>query len=194
MSVTKSDHASWIFKQIEIPGCFEISFPAHPDKRGVFVKTFQSSFFRARGFEADFSEMFYTVSSENVLRGMHVQLPPAAHAKFVYCATGKILDVTLDLRRGSPTYGKHVTIELSPEARNGVFLPRGIAHGFCVTKAPALVIYHVTSEHSPNHDTGIAWNSFGANWPTNSPVISARDEALPSLAQFKSPFVFEEHT
>jgi dTDP-4-dehydrorhamnose 3,5-epimerase len=122
---------------------------------------------------------------------MHFQIPPADHAKLVYCMSGAIHDVALDLRVGSPTYGEHEAYDLSAEYNNAVYLPSGMAHGFFVRSAPALVVYEVTSEHSPSHDTGILWNSFGASWPQSAPIISARDEGLTPLAQFESPFRFE---
>jgi dTDP-4-dehydrorhamnose 3,5-epimerase len=184
-------NASWRLTPTAISGCFEIHFPIHGDLRGNFVKTFQASKFESKGFETDFAEMFYTVSGENVLRGMHLQLPPADHAKLVYVVEGSVADVVLDLRRGSPAYGKHVLIELSAEACNGVYLPHGVAHGFYVKKAPAILVYQVTTEHAPDLEAGIAWNSFGANWPNKAPIISPRDQALPALAEFDSPFMYK---
>jgi dTDP-4-dehydrorhamnose 3,5-epimerase len=175
-----------------MPGCCLLEFPAFRDHRGLFVKSFRRSDFEAHGLECDFAESFYTESGENVLRGMHFQLPPADHAKLVYCLSGSILDMALDLRAGSPTYGEYEAFELSAEANNAVYLPRGIAHGFFVRSAPAVVMYHVTSEHSPAHDTGIRWDSFGADWPQTAPVVSKRDEALIPFQQFESPFRFTE--
>lgn len=185
-------NADWRLLPTGIPGCAEIRFPAHPDERGIFVKTFQNSAFRDAGMEADFRESFYTVSGENVLRGMHLQLPPADHAKLVYCVEGSVADAFLDVRRGSPTYGRHSFIELSREACNGIYLPHGVAHGFCVLKSPAVLVYQVTAEHASHLDAGVAWDSFGAVWPTNFPVISARDATLPPLAAFDSPFIYAE--
>jgi dTDP-4-dehydrorhamnose 3,5-epimerase len=179
------------FISCRLPGCFLITFPHFRDHRGLFVKSFQRSAFEAHGLECDFTESFYTESGENVLRGMHFQIPPADHAKLVYCMSGAIHDVALDLRVGSPTYGEHEAYDLSAEYNNAVYLPSGMAHGFFVRSAPALVVYEVTSEHSPSHDTGILWNSFGASWPQSAPIISARDEGLTPLAQFESPFRFE---
>jgi dTDP-4-dehydrorhamnose 3,5-epimerase len=175
-----------------MPGCCLVEFAAFRDHRGLFVKSFRRADFEERGMECDFVESFYTESGEDVLRGMHFQLPPVDHAKLVYCISGSILDMALDLRVGSPTYGECEAFELSAEAHNAVYLPRGIAHGFLVRSAPAVVAYQVTSEHSPAHDTGIRWDSFGAAWPRSSPVISKRDQALMPLEEFQSPFRFEE--
>lgn len=174
--------------EARLPGCFILQFPAFRDNRGVFVKTIQHSLFAAHGLDAEFREMFYTVSERDVLRGMHVQLPPHDHAKVVYCTSGAICDVALDLRVGSPTFGEHDVYELSGLARNGLYLPRGVAHGFFVREGPAVMMYHVTSEHDSAHDVGVLWNSFGAPWPSANPIVSLRDGGFEPLAHFRSPF------
>src|SRR3954452_4388502 len=163
------------FTESKLAGCFVLQLPILHDGRGHFVKTIQHSLLEANGLEAEFKECFYTTSHRNVLRGLHFQLPPKDHAKLVYCTAGAIYDVTLDLRIGSPTFGKHEVYELSSNAANAVYLPRGIAHGFYVRTAPAVMVYHVTSEHDPSLDAGIHWNSFGAPWPTEDPIVSQRD-------------------
>jgi dTDP-4-dehydrorhamnose 3,5-epimerase len=181
-----------------IPGCYQFACPVHADPRGTFVKAFRRSQFGRADLETDFREVFWTSSGENVLRGMHLQLPgPASMApesKLVYCVAGSVMDVALDLRRGSPTFGKYDIVELSAEAGNACFLPSGVAHGFYVRRAPAVMVYHVTSEYVPELDAGIAWDSFGAPWPTHTPVLSERDASLPPLSQFESPFHFEPNT
>jgi dTDP-4-dehydrorhamnose 3,5-epimerase len=152
------------------------------------VKTFQRSAFERIGLECDFVESFYSESGENILRGMHFQVPPADHAKLIYCMSGSIYDVALDLRMGSPTFGHHEAYNLSAELNNAVYLPRGMAHGFFVREAPAMVVYEVTSEYSPAHDAGVRWDSFGAQWPHEFPITSVRDAGLIPFAQLKSPF------
>jgi dTDP-4-dehydrorhamnose 3,5-epimerase len=179
-------------KNTNIPGCYEIEFIAHPDKRGRFVKSFHEPEFAALGLETDLRECFYTVSEPNVLRGMHFQLPPEDGAKLVYCLAGSVLDVALDLRRGSPTYGRSALFELGEDTPTAAYIPRGVAHGFYVRRAPAIVMYNVTSVHRPDLDSGILWNSFGLDWPCEEPVLSPRDERLPKLAEFQTPFVYEE--
>lgn len=178
------------FTESKLPGCFVVQFPVANDERGSFVKTIQRSAFEAQGLEGDFKECFYSTSYEGVIRGMHFQLPPSDHAKLVYCTAGAIYDMTLDLRVGSPTFGQHEVYELSSGASNAVYLPRGIAHGFMVRQAPAVMVYHVTSEHDSKRDAGIHWNSFGAAWPFENPVISPRDQTFPALADFESPFQY----
>ena len=184
-------HARLIqFTESKLPGCFIVQFPVSHDARGHFVKTIQRSVFEAQGLEGDFRECFYSTSFSNVLRGMHFQMPPSDHAKLVYCAVGAICDVALDLRVGSPTYGKHEVYELSSSASNAVYLPRGIAHGFLVREGPAVMVYHVTSEHDPARDAGIRWDSFGAAWPVENPVVSERDKGFVGLDEFESPFQY----
>lgn len=179
------------FTESRLPGCFALEFPNFRDHRGLFVKSFQRSAFEQRGLECDFRETFYTESGENVLRGMHFQVPPADHAKLVYCISGAIYDVALDLRVGSPTFGEYESFELSAAYNNAIYLPRGIAHGFFARQTPSVVVYHVTSEHSPAHDLGVRWNSFGEKWPLSAPIISVRDEGLIPFEQFESPFRFD---
>ena len=178
------------FTESKLCGCYIVQFPVFHDDRGHFVKTIQSSVFEEHGLEGEFRECFYTTSYRNVLRGMHFQTPPSDHAKLLYCTEGSIYDVALDLRIGSPTYGMHEVYELSTLASNAVYLPRGIAHGFCVREAPAVMVYHVTSEHDRRRDAGIHWNSFGAAWPIDSPVVSVRDNGFVAFEDFKSPFVY----
>ena len=182
------------FTEGKIGGCYAIQFPAFSDARGLFVKTIQRSVFEHQGLEVDFAEVFYSTSRKNVLRGMHLQLPPSDHAKLVYCTSGSICDVAVDLRVGSDTYGQYEVYELTADANNAVYLSRGIAHGFYVRKAPCTVIYHVTSEHDPSHDVGVLWNSFGAPWPVNNPIVSVRDQSLPVFSEFKSPFRIDRMT
>ena len=179
------------FMPTKLAGCYLVNFPAFHDSRGSFVKVIQKSAFEAQGLEADFAEVFYTTSNENVLRGMHFQVPPSDHAKLVYCTSGAIFDMALDLRAGSPTFGRHECFDLSERENNAVYLPRGIAHGFYVREVPSVVVYHVTSEHRSEHDQGIRWDSFGASWPVTIPILSSRDAAFPTLDQFRSPFHYD---
>jgi dTDP-4-dehydrorhamnose 3,5-epimerase len=101
------------------------------------------------------------------------------------------MDVAVDLRMGSPTYGAHVTAELVAATGNGLYLPSGLAHGFTALTDDAILLYMQTSEHAPEHDTGIRWDSAGIDWPVEDPLLSDRDAALPTLAAFDSPFRFE---
>jgi dTDP-4-dehydrorhamnose 3,5-epimerase len=173
-----------------IPGCFEIEYTAHADTRGSFVKTFHATSFRALGLETDFAEAFYSTSSEGVIRGMHFQLPPADGAKLVYCLQGEVLDLALDLRKGSPSFGQSATFSLTPGRPVAVYIPRGVAHGFLALREPATLVYSISSEYNPEADTGVLWNSFGFDWPVTNPLLSPRDHNFCTLADFDSPFTF----
>lgn len=177
-------------KQTSIPGCVEIIPPQPTDLRGRFVKVLHRDQFSALGLETDFPEQYFTVSRKNVLRGMHFQLPPHDHSKLVYCVSGEVLDVVLDLRRGSPSFGKAMSVRLTSDPTNLLYLPRGLAHGFLTLSAEATMVYHVGSVHAPTHDSGVRWDSFGFDWPAGSRIISDRDLNLPSFTEFASPFEF----
>jgi dTDP-4-dehydrorhamnose 3,5-epimerase len=178
------------FAATALPGVVEVRPAVARDRRGTFVKTFHRARFAEHGLSLDFAEAYYTVSHARVLRGLHFQLPPHDHAKLVFCAAGRVLDVALDLRRGSPTSGRHALVELSAEAGNGLYLPPGLAHGFYVLQAPAVVVYNQTSAYAPSHDAGVRWDSAGIPWPDADPVLSERDRGFPALADFPSPFTY----
>ncbi len=171
-----------------IAGCFEIDCESSTDNRGRFLKTFHSGVFRERGLREDWQEEYYSVSARNVLRGMHFQSPPMQHAKLVYCLSGSVLDVVLDLRKASPTYGQAVGFELSSRKANLIYLSEGLAHGFVSLADDSIMQYKVTSVYSPADDRGILWSSFGFDWPVAQPLVSQRDQLHPSFASFETPF------
>lgn len=176
-----------------LPSVWLLSLNRYNDARGSFVKTFvHSAFDTLPGFgrghpSFEFREEFYSLSKKDVLRGMHFQLPPHDHEKLVYCAAGQVLDVLLDLRKG-PCYGKSVSVTLDAETPQLLVLPKGIAHGFIALQDQSLLIYKTSTEHSPPHDVGIRYDSFGFNWPCVEPLLSDRDRNHPTLADFDSPF------
>jgi dTDP-4-dehydrorhamnose 3,5-epimerase len=171
-----------------IDGCYELRFVARPDRRGRFLKVFQSSALTEidAGFEV--RELFFTWSARDVLRGLHFQLPPSDVAKLVFCLEGTVLDAVLDVRVGSPTFGEHRTVTLSAEAANAVLVPLGCAHGFVVRSDGALVGYAQSGELDPACDSGVLWSSAGIAWGVEAPTLSERDAALVPLAEFVSPF------
>lgn len=171
-----------------LPGCVELLPPHQEDPRGGFVKVFHRDAFAALGLETDFPEEYYSLSRRGVIRGLHFQVPPAEHAKLVFCTQGRVQDVAVDLRAGSPTYGQHAVVELSAQAANLLYIPPGLAHGFCVLSDWATLVYKVSSQYSPDHDAGILWNSAGIDWAVDEPVLSARDQAHPGLGDFLTPF------
>lgn len=174
-----------------IPGCFAVKPRILGDLRGTFAKTFHSPDFEEQGLRSDWREEYYSASHRGVVRGMHFQLPPADHAKLVYCLAGQVLDVIVDLRRGSPTYGEHLRITLDAEQGGGVYIPSGCAHGFLSLSEASTMYYKVTSVYSPEHDAGISWDSFGLDWAVASPIMSERDRRHPPLSDFDSPFRFD---
>jgi len=174
-----------------IPGCYEIQPRVFDDIRGRFVKVFHAQAFDELGLETNFAEEYYSHSHKGVVRGMHFQTPPADHVKLVYCVQGEVFDVVLDLRVGSPSYGRTATFRLSADRGNCIYIPRGLAHGFCATSESATLIYKVSTTHSPEHDAGVLWNSIDVDWPTTEIVISERDRSFIHLVDYKSPFVYE---
>lgn len=174
-----------------IPGCFEVQPRIVEDARGRFVKVVDPVAYAAHGLETGFVEEYYSRSGRSVLRGLHFQLPPHDHVKLVYCVSGEVLDAVVDLREGSPMFGRHVLVRVSAAQGNALYLPRGVAHGFYVTSAESTMIYNVTTGYAPASDSGIRWNSAGIEWPDRMPVLSPRDAGFVDLAEFRSPFRFE---
>jgi dTDP-4-dehydrorhamnose 3,5-epimerase len=131
------------------------------------------------------------------LRGLHFQLPPAAQAKLVSILRGRILDVVVDVRRGSPTYGKHIAMEMSAESGHQVYIPMGFAHGFLTLENDVEVMYKVSAYYAPAHDSGIRWSDpdLAIPWPYREPdlTISDKDRRLPWLKEFVSPFAYDGH-
>lgn len=178
------------FIEADIPGCFEIQPRVMKDRRGYFVKNFQASQLARLGLETEFKEDYFSLSEPGVLRGMHFQVPPADHAKIVCCLQGEVMDVVVDLRKGSPTFGEHRIFQLSDENMKMLYLPKGMAHGFYVPSRPSLLLYKVSTEYDAKNDSGVLWSSLGINWPNLQPIISDRDQGFLPLSDFDSPFVY----
>jgi dTDP-4-dehydrorhamnose 3,5-epimerase len=169
-------------------GLFVLQPRVFQDPRGQFVKTYHAGLFRELGLAFCPQEEFFSVSAAGVLRGMHFQLPPHAQAKLVYCVSGCVLDVMLDLRRQSPTRGQVFAREISALNREMLFIPAGFAHGFLALADPSVMVYQTNTVHSPDHDAGVLWNSFGFAWPQAAPLLSDRDQRFPAWPDFASPF------
>jgi len=179
-------------KSLGLAGCYELLPSILEDSRGSFVKTFHDEAFKENGFETCFKEDYYSWSVKDVLRGLHFQVPPKDHVKLVYCPVGMVMDVIVDLRKNSPTFGQYITLDLSAEKANMVYIPVGMAHGFYVKSDKALVVYKVSSVYSPEHDRGIHWNSLGISWPNLEPIVSGRDNKFIGFDNFVSPFIYNE--
>jgi dTDP-4-dehydrorhamnose 3,5-epimerase len=182
--------ASLIKFQTGISGCLVLSCGVHVDARGLFAKPYSASAFDAIGLKHDWAECFWSVSRKGVVRGFHVQLPPADHAKLVWVVKGSSHSVLIDLRTGSPTYHRRVTVPLKANGE-ALYLPAGIAHGFQSIEDDTTLVYLVTSAHDLAHDSGVHWDSAGISWPLPVTEVSARDQMLTSLASFKTPFRFK---
>jgi len=172
----------------EIEGVHIIDSFTASDERGLFVKTFQSTFFKQRALDFQIRESYYSVSKKNVIRGMHFQLPPHDHDKLVYVVNGSIVDVLLDLRKASETYGKYISVNLSAINHKCLIIPKGIAHGFKSLEDDTVTIYNVSSEYNKNADSGVRFDSFGFDWEVEELIVSERDKDLASFTEFKSPF------
>lgn len=175
--------------ETNLQGVYILEPEVFQDERGLLVKPFNKKVFKEKGLTSNFEENYYSISNKNVIRGMHFQTQEHAHAKLVYATQGTILDVVLDLRKDSPTYGKYFSIELSEKNRRAVYLPKGCAHGFLSLKDNSCVVYMQEKERSTENEDGIHFNSFGMDWKVANPIVSKRDQELQNLNEFDSPFI-----
>jgi dTDP-4-dehydrorhamnose 3,5-epimerase len=181
------------FRRFDIEGLVEFTPTRHADPRGTFEETYNRDLWRSVGLDLDFVQDNRSVSLlPHTLRGLHFQRPPFAQAKLVRVGHGRIFDVALDLRSASPTFRRHVAVELSAEAGNQLFIPAGFAHAFLTLTPDAEVLYKASAFYSKAHDGGIRWDdpALDVTWPLDGrmPVLSAKDEALPLLADIDPPF------
>lgn len=176
----------------KIPGLKIFEPRIFEDVRGKFIKTFNNDFFQEHNLNISIKETYYSISHKDVIRGMHFQTPPYDHIKIVYVPFGKILDVVLDLRKGSPTFGKSFSIELSSENGKILIIPKGLAHGFKSLEDNTNVTYMQTTIYAPNNDEGIRYDSFGFDWQCDCPKMSDRDMSFNSLEEYESNFFYKE--
>lgn len=186
----ESNNMQLEINKTKISGCYELLPLIRRDDRGSFIKTFHKDVFEKHNLETNFVEEYYSTSTKGVLRGLHFQIPPHDHVKMVYCVEGEVVDVVVDLRVGSPTYGQFEMFNLSSDKANIIYIPQGLAHGFYVVSEKVTLLYKVSTVYSQKHDSGILWNSVGIPWPNHAPIISARDEGFCKLEQLSSPFSF----
>lgn len=181
---------SWRMVEVRatrLEGVVEIRPRKFGDDRGFFSETYSAEIFAARGIGPEFVQDNHSFSAAaGVLRGLHYQLPPKAQGKLVRVLRGRIFDVAVDIRRGSPTFAQWVALELSAESWNQVFVPPGFAHGFLTLQPDTEVLYKVTDYYSPEHDRSIRFDDaeIGIEWPLGGaqPQLSAKDQAAPLLA------------
>lgn len=178
----------------EILGLRIVEPKVFEDARGKFIKTFTNEFFQENGLYIEIKETYYSISHKDVIRGMHFQTPPFEHIKLVYVPYGKIIDVVLDIRKNSPTFGKYFSIELSSENGKILIIPKGLAHGFKSVEDNTNVTYMQTTCYATNNDAGVKYDSFGFDWQCDIPKLSERDSSFKSLKEFETPFIFRENS
>ncbi len=184
------------FSKTDFPGLLIFEPTVHKDSRGYFFESYNKKHLIAEGLEINFIQDNQSKSSYGVIRGLHYQLAPHAQTKLIRVLNGKILDIAVDIRRGSPTYGKVFSQELSAENNKQVFIPRGFAHGFSVLSETAEVLYKCDEFYHKESEAGILYNDMALqiDWqiPAAKAVISEKDINYPSLLNCKNNFVFEK--
>jgi dTDP-4-dehydrorhamnose 3,5-epimerase len=177
----------------DLPDVVLIEPKAFVDERGWFMESYKRSEFVREGISAEFIQDNHSRSTaKGTIRGLHYQREPAAQGKLVRCLVGKIFDVALDIRKGSPTYAKWVSATLSAENHEMLWIPPGFAHGTCATTDVSEIAYKVTTEYSAPHDRCVRWNdpAIGIKWPTTTPILSKKDAEAPILAEADNNFVW----
>ena len=180
------------FEPQAIPEVILVRARVFPDPRGFFMESYRRSQFAARGIPQEFVQDNFSHSTRGVLRGLHYQKDPHAQGKLVMVLRGEIFDVAVDIRRGSPTFGRWVAAVLSANDHTMLYVPEGFAHGFCVLSDVADVFYKVTAEYASDLDRGIRWNDadLAIPWPVAAPVLSEKDARMPSLRNADINFVY----
>lgn len=178
------------FKKLKIPGLIYVETDVFGDDRGFFVEIFKASIFKTNGIVKPIVQVNHSKSSKGVLRGLHYQKPPRAQGKLISVVAGEIFDVTVDIRKGSPTYAHWFGINLEAKNKNMLYVPEGLAHGFYTMSKVAEVIYHCTDEYSKEHERGIIWNdpAVAIAWPVNNPLVSEKDKKFPLLKDVDNNF------
>ena len=174
--------------ELELPGVFAFDAPPFTDARGSFTKLLHGPTLSARGINFETAEMFTSRSAAGVVRGLHFQTPPNAHAKLVTCLKGEVLDVIVDLRRSSPSFGRALGVNLNEGNGRTLLIPIGCAHGFMSRSEDSIMLYATTREHVPAADAGLLWSSIPFEWGITDPILSDRDRKFPKLEDYESPF------
>ncbi|SEL51304.1 dTDP-4-dehydrorhamnose 3,5-epimerase [Bosea lupini] len=188
--------SKFAFEPLAIPAVVLIKPKKFGDARGYFLETYSVEAFAAAGIDAVFVQDNQSLSvTRGVVRGLHFQGPPAPQAKLIRVLRGAIFDVTVDIRVGSPSYGRWCATTLTAEGAEQLLVPRGFAHGFCTLEPNTEVVYKVDGPYAPETEGGIAWNDpdLAIDWPVAAAEaqLSGKDAALPGFAGFASPFRYE---
>ena len=178
------------YTKTSLPGVFVIEPAVFKDDRGFFLETYHQRKYGEGGIDGSFVQDNRSHSRKDVLRGLHYQLR-YPQGKLVYAITGEIFDVAVDIRRGSPTFGKWEGVYLSSDNNRQVFIPEGFAHGFCVLSETADVMYKCTDFYNPDDEFGILWSdpTLSIEWPVASPVLSSKDSQYPKLTEIADDFL-----
>ena len=179
---------SFKFERQLIKDIILITPEIHKDNRGIFIETYKKSIFEKNGILGEYNQENYSKSKKGVLRGLHFQKYPFEQAKIIRCISGKILDVAVDIRKNSKTFGKYIKVELSAKNKKMLYIPKGFAHGFVVLSKTAEVVYKTQGEYNPNSESGIIWNDndIGINWGINfEPILSEKDKQHLKLKDIK---------
>jgi dTDP-4-dehydrorhamnose 3,5-epimerase len=175
-------------KERKLKGVFEITLNPKIDERGFFMRTYDVADFKKYGIDRQWIQENHSRSEKKgVIRGLHFQLQPFAETKLVRCIRGSVLDVFVDIREGSSTYGHWDSIELNEENKTMILIPRGFAHGFCTLTDISEVVYKVDNYYSPEHERGIIWNdpNLKINWPVTNPILSDKDQKNKTLRELR---------
>jgi dTDP-4-dehydrorhamnose 3,5-epimerase len=178
----------------DLPEVLEITPRRFGDHRGFFTETWNRHTWAAAGIDLDFVQDNHSLSAPvGTLRGLHFQAPPRAQDKLVRVVTGAVLDVAVDIRRGSPRYGRWVAVELSAENGKQLLIPKGFAHGFMTLLPDTQFLYKCTDTYAPETEGAILWNDpdIGINWGRDDVILSGKDAEAPAFADFVSPFKYE---
>ena len=180
------------FRPCRIPDVVCVEPDVYRDPRGFFAEIYKATDFKAFGLAGPIAQVNHSKSQKNVLRGLHYQLQPSAQAKMVTVVSGEIFDVAVDVRRGSPHFGQWVGEKLDADKKNMLYIPEGFAHGFCVLSDTAEVIYFCSAVYDPKTERGLIYNdpAVGIAWPVKDPILSAKDEKYPLLANVETNFVY----
>lgn len=182
-------------KARKLKGVFEITLAPHMDQRGFFMRTFDIEYFKNAGLDRNWVQENHSRSEQKeIIRGLHFQLPPFTETKMVRCINGAVLDVFVDLRKNSFTFGQWDSIELSADNKKMIFIPRGFAHGFCTLTEISEVVYKVDNLYNKEHERGLMWNDndMNINWPVENPVLSEKDQRNMTLKEFVEKYSFIE--
>ncbi len=181
-------------KKTSIEGLVEVRPKVFWDNRGYFFESYNAEVFERLGLRTDFVQDNESCSSKGVLRGLHFQAPPFAQAKLVRVIRGSVLDLAVDIRRGSPTYGRYVGVRLDGREKNMLFIPEGFAHGFVTLEDDTVFAYKCTAVYNKESENGLLWcdRTLNVDWQIENPILSDKDTKWQGFEEFVSPFEIEK--